>query len=230
MKFYYNAQVLCLISILICASLASLQVTAQSIDTATTQTLPSSPYNVLRNTADNLFSRISSSQEELKSNPEFMNTIVEEELMPSVDHTYAAYKILGKHLRKTTKLQRAQFVSTMRTDLVKTYASVLKQYTTQQVVYEDERSTEGKKIVAVKTQIVDQNSPDIDVVFKMRLNKKSGQWKAYDIVVEGISLISSKQAEMGKMISTQGLDKVMFNACMEITGCNVDEKPLVTNL
>ena len=230
MKFYYNAQVLCLISISICASLASLQVTAQSIDTATTQTLPSSPYNVLRNTADNLFSRISSSQEELKSNPEFMNTIVEEELMPSVDYTYAAYKILGKHLSKTTKLQRAQFVSTMRTDLVKTYASVLKQYTTQQVVYEDERSTEGKKIVAVKTQIVDQNSPNIDVVFKMRLNKKSGQWKAYDIVVEGISLISSKQAEMGKMISTQGLDNVMFNPCMEITGCNVDEKPLVTNL
>ncbi len=52
------------------------------------------------------------------------------------------------------------------------------------------------------------NKPTIDLVFKMRQNKKTGQWKAFDMVVEGISLLSSKQAELGKRISKQGVEQV----------------------
>lgn len=66
----------------------------------------------------------------------------------------------------------------------------------------------GKKIVAVKTQIINVNNPAIDVVFKMRLNKKTGQWKAFDMVVEGISLLSSKQAELSKRLAKQGVEQV----------------------
>ncbi len=52
------------------------------------------------------------------------------------------------------------------------------------------------------------NKPTIDLVFKMRQNKKTGQWKAFDMVVEGISLLSSKQAELGKRIAKQGVEQV----------------------
>ncbi len=48
----------------------------------------------------------------------------------------------------------------------------------------------------------------INVVFKMRQNKKTGQWKAFDMVVEGISLLSSKKAELGKRIAKQGGEQV----------------------
>ncbi|MGB0935853.1 MAG: MlaC/ttg2D family ABC transporter substrate-binding protein [Colwellia sp.] len=185
-----------------------------------TNTQNQTPFDVLKNTGDNLFSRIASSQELLKNDPSYMQTIVEEELMPAVDYQYAAYKILGKHLKKTTKLQRTQFVASMRNDLVKTYALALKQYKSQQVVYEESQLPKGKRIVAIKTKIVDVNAPPIDVVFKLRLNKKTGKWKAYDIVVEGISLISSKQAEVAKLISTKGLDNVLLGPCSEKSvGC-----------
>ena len=40
--------------------------------------------------------------------------------MPTVDYKYAAYKVLGKYLRKTTKMQRAKFVVSMRKYLIKT--------------------------------------------------------------------------------------------------------------
>ena len=172
------------------------------------QVIISSPYDTLKKTGNNLFSRIASSQGELKTNPLFMQTIVEEELMPVIDYQYASYKILGKHLRKTTKKQRVKFVNSMRSNLVKTYASALKQYKTQQVIYESDKGTQGKRIIAVKAQIIDMNAPTIDVIFKMRQNKKTGQWKAFDMVIEGISLLSTKQAEISKRITTQGLDQV----------------------
>ncbi len=167
-----------------------------------------SPYTVLESVGNKLFSRIAANQQEIKKFPQIMETIIEEELMPSIDYRYASYRILGKHLRKTNKEQRAKFVESMRRNLARTYANALMQYKNQQVIFEPEKATNGKKIVAVKTQIIDVNRPTIDVVFKMRQNKKTGQWKAFDMVVEGISLLSSKKAELSKKIARQGVEQV----------------------
>lgn len=52
------------------------------------------------------------------------------------------------------------------------------------------------------------NKPDINVTFKMRMNKKSGEWKVFDMTVEGISLLSSKKLEIEKRISKHGIDQV----------------------
>jgi len=128
--------------------------------------------------------------------------------MPHIDYKYAAYKILGKHLRKTSKKQRANFVISMRQYLVRTYANALTQYKNQKVIFEPEKSTKDKKIVSVTTQIVDEGRPTINIAFKLRKNKKTSQWKAYDMVVEGISLLSSKQAELSKRITKQGIEQV----------------------
>lgn len=167
-----------------------------------------SPYQVLENTGQKLFNRIAANQQELEKFPALMRQIVDEELMPSVDYKYAAYRILGKQLRTTSKEQREKFVESMRYYLVRTYASALKQYKDQKVIFEPEKPTQDKKIVSINTQILDPNRPTINIAFKMRLNKKTKQWKAYDMVVEGISLLSSKQAELSRRINQQGLDQV----------------------
>lgn len=167
-----------------------------------------SPYLVLKEVGNNLFTRISANQQEIKKFPYLMRDIVEEELMPSIDYRYASYRILGKHLKKISKEQRADFVQAMRHYLVRTYATALTKYKNQQVIFEADKPTKGKKIVSVKTQIIDMNAPTIDVIFKMRKNKKTGQWKAFDMVVEGISLLSSKQAELSNKIAKQGVEQV----------------------
>ena len=167
-----------------------------------------SPYTVLEKAGNQPFTRISNNQQEIKKFPNLMNVIVQEELMPTIDYKYAAYKILGKHLKKTTKEQRAKFALSMRSYLARTYATALKQYKNQQVIFEQEKSTKGKRIVAIRAQIIDLNKQTIDMIFKMRMNKKTGEWKAYDMVVEGISLLSSKKAEFSKRIAKQGVEQV----------------------
>lgn len=188
--------------------LLALIIIALPVSAVENEITQSSPYNVLENIGNKLFSRISANQQEIKKFPQLMQIIVEEELMPSIDYRYASYRILGKHLRKTSKEQRAKFVVSMRHNLARTYANALTQYHNQQVIFEPEKPVDGKKIVAVKTQIIDANKPTINVVFKMRLNKKTGQWKAFDMVVEGISLLSSKEAELSKRLAKQGVEQV----------------------
>ena len=167
-----------------------------------------SPYAVLENIGNKLFSRIAANQQEISKFPALMQIIVEDELMPSIDYRYASYRILGKNLRNTSKEQRAKFVNSMRNYLARTYATALMQYKNQQVIFEPEKNIKGKKIVAIKMQIVEVNKPTIDVVFKMRKNKKTGEWKAFDMAVEGISLLSSKKAELSKRIAKQGVEQV----------------------
>lgn len=168
-----------------------------------------SPYQVIEVTGNKLFARIANNQDSLNKFPELMREIVEEELMPSIDYQYAAFKILGKHLRKSTKAQRAKFVTAMRAYLVRTYASALAQYHQQKVLFEPGVKLKPKaKSASVDVKIVDAGKPDIKITFQMRKNKKLQQWKAYDMIVEGISLISSKQAEFNRKISVLGIDQV----------------------
>ncbi|MGB1199219.1 MAG: MlaC/ttg2D family ABC transporter substrate-binding protein [Thalassotalea sp.] len=167
-----------------------------------------SPYKVVESTGGKLFSRISAQQNELQKFPELMREIVDQELMPVIDYKYASFKILGKNLRKMSKEQRSKFTASMRSYLIRTYATALTQYKNQQVTYEPARSTGTKKIVPVSATIVDPNKPEINMVFLMRQNKKTKQWKAFDLIVEGISLLSSKQAEFNSRIAKYGIDQV----------------------
>jgi phospholipid transport system substrate-binding protein len=64
------------------------------------------------------------------------------------------------------------------------------------------------KSASVDVKIVDTGKPDINITFQMRKDSKSQEWKAYDMIVEGISLISTKQSEFNRKISELGLDQV----------------------
>ena len=182
--------------------------TAETVTASVSPAVNASPYVVLKTAGTNLFSRISANQQAIQKFPHLMRNIVEEELMPSIDYRYASYRILGKHLKKISKEQRAEFVKAMRHYLVRTYSTALSKYKNPEVFFEPEKPTKGKSIIGVKTQIIDQGAPTINIVFRMRKNKKTGQWKAFDITVEGISLLSSKQAELNKKIARQGIDHV----------------------
>ena len=175
-----------------------------------TEATPSvSPYQVIEVTGNNLFNRIANNQEALSKFPELMREIVEEELMPSVDYQYAAFKILGKHLRNTTADQRLKFITAMRAYLVRTYANALNQYQNQKVLFEPEAPLKANaKSASVDVKIVDTGKPDIKLTFQMRKDSRSGEWRAYDMIVEGISLISTKQSEFNRKISDLGLDQV----------------------
>ena len=167
-----------------------------------------SPYKVIENVGNNLFERIANNQQELKKFPDLLRDIIDEDLMPHVDYKYAAYKILGKNLRRTSKKQREKFVLAMRQYLIRTYAGVLAEYEDQEVIFEKDKPTKNKKIVSVSTQIIDEKRPTINLSFKLRQNKKTLEWKAFDMVVEGISLLSSKQAELTNRIAKEGIESV----------------------
>jgi phospholipid transport system substrate-binding protein len=181
------------------------QLPAESIRLVVDQ---SNPYQMVQGAAELTFKRFASEQQAIQTNPNVLKDIVREELMPYINYRYSAFKVIGKHLKKTTDAERRAFVPVFKEYLVSSYAQVFTLYDNQAVEFFPERSFAGKKIVAVNTRIIMPGRDNIDVAFKVRLNKKTQNWQAFDMVAEGVSLLDSKQAELGSIIRQKGLPYV----------------------
>ncbi|GHF78719.1 ABC transporter substrate-binding protein [Thalassotalea marina] len=167
------------------------------------------PYSMIRTVADITFKRFANEQAEIRKNPNLLKDIVREELVPYINYKYAAFKVIGgSNFRSTTEEERDEFVPVFRDYLVTSYAQVFTLYNNQKVEFEPERDFADEKVVAVRTTVIEPGRDPIDISFRVRKEKKTGEWKAYDMVAEGISLLDSKQAELSGLIRQKGLPHV----------------------
>jgi len=169
------------------------------------------PYKMMEVLADKTFQRIAREQTDIKKNPEILRTIVTEELVPYIDSRYAAGYVIGNSVKLNTvpKEDFNTFVVAFQNYMVGTYAGVFTQYRDQKVIIEPGTPVDpSKKIITIKTRVIDPGKPDIKIEFKLRRIKDANNWLVFDMVAEGISLLDSKRSEFGSLIRQQGLKSV----------------------
>lgn len=166
------------------------------------------PYLMIKEVAGKTFKRFANEQQAIRLDPNILKNIVREELMPYINYQYSAFKVIGQQLKNTTAQERKEFVPVFREYLVTSYAQVFTLYDKQPVEFAPAKDFTGKKIVAVDTRVIMTGRDNIDVSFKVRKNRKTGEWKAFDMIAEGVSLLDSKQAELGSVIRQKGLPYV----------------------
>jgi phospholipid transport system substrate-binding protein len=138
-----------------------------------------------------------------------LRDIIEQELMPYVDHRFAAFKVLGKQFRSVPKDKIPEFVDEFKQYLISNFAVALAGYGGQELLFEPVNVTENQKNMNIKAIIRTADRPDINISFKLRKNKNTQEWKTYDLVAEGISLLSSKRSEFASIIRQQGIQAVI---------------------
>ncbi|MGY2574908.1 ABC transporter substrate-binding protein [Vibrio sp. C8] len=178
--------------------LLSWTVNAQEIDRT-------DPYKMMKQVAEQSFTRLKAEQPKIQENPDYLKVIVEEELMPYINDQYAALKLLGSNLKGAKREDVGEFVTAFRAYLVTNYAQVLTQYTNQEIEFGPEPLLEDdRRISSIKVDIIDSPRPNIKLEFKLR-KEKSGDWKAFDMIAEGISFLTSKQSEWNGKIRQEGI-------------------------
>lgn len=183
----------------ICAVLTAFGVNASEVD-------KTQPYQMMKQVAETTFERLKSEQSEIKKNPNMLKGIVEEELMPYVNERYAGLKLLGPNLKGAKREDVLEFIDAFRAYLVASYAQVLTQYSDQQIEFGPEpQVSDSNRITSIRVEIVDAPRPNIKLEFKLRKDNKTGEWEAFDMVAEGISLLSSKQSEWSAKIRQDGI-------------------------
>lgn len=168
------------------------------------------PYKLIEQVGLKTFARIKEEQPMIKKDPEVLRTIVREELIPFIDYRFSAFKVLGKHFRKAEKEELVEFVSVFRDYLVTTYAVALAYYDDQTVQFAPAQTLDAKdKHVVVRALVKDKDRPDIKIAFSLRKDSNTDKWRAYDMVAEGISMLSTKQSEFESILRQQGIRTVI---------------------
>lgn len=165
------------------------------------------PYTLMQQTADKLFGDIKASQSKIKADPNYLRTIVRNDLMPHVHVKYAGQLVLGKNLSAATDAQKDAFFNAFGQFIEQSYAQVLTQYSNQKVEIESEKPLGDKTIVSIRVNVLQSgNTQPIKLDFKWRKNSRTGEWQAYDMAAEGVSMVATKQNEWSGILRQKGID------------------------
>mgnify|MGYP000145879986 FL=1 len=166
-----------------------------------------SPYVLMQQASDKLFANIKNNQAKIKKDPNYLRTIVRNDLLPYVQVNYAGSLVLGSHFKSTTPEQREKFFKAFSDFIEQAYAQVLTAYTDQNIQIEPAKEVGDKNLVSIRVNIMQNGGQaPIKLDFKWRKNSKTGEWQAYDMVAEGVSMVVTKQNEWSGILRQQGID------------------------
>lgn len=139
---------------------------------------------------------------------EFVAQKIEELIVPHIDQIAMSKLALGKHWRTATPEQREQFVQEFKNLLIRTYKTSLVGYNDQTVDMLPFRPSEQQDRATVRSAIKRAGGPPIPINYSLRYKPEDG-WKVYDIVVEGVSLVTNYRSTFDREIATGGMDKLL---------------------
>ncbi|HET6515538.1 MAG TPA: ABC transporter substrate-binding protein [Thermodesulfovibrionales bacterium] len=121
------------------------------------------------------------------------------------DFEEMARRSLAQNWKKRTPQEQKEFVA-LYTDLLEnTYIKKIERYQDEKVAYRDEK-TEGP-YATVKTSII--TSKEVDIPIEYRLLKKGNLWMAYDVVIEGVSLVNNYRNQFNEIIRSQSYEELV---------------------
>ena len=163
------------------------------------------PQQVVQGIIDQLGNALDGHREELRRNPEQLIKVIDRILLPHFDIDYASLLVLGRHARDATPAQRVRFSHAFYNSITHRYAEGLLNYTKGKVkVLPFEGDLNAKRSV-VRTEVMldDGKSLSVDYVFR---KTSAGDWKAYDVVIEGISYVTNYRNQVDAEVQKEGIE------------------------
>lgn len=124
-----------------------------------------------------------------------------------VDVDWVGRFVLGRHWRSATEAQKAAYLPAYRDFLIKHYTSRFAEYSGETFsIEQSEMRREGEFRVRMNIQRPRGQEP---VIVDYMLRVKNSDFKVFDIVVEGVSLINTQRSEFTSAVERQGLDSLI---------------------
>lgn len=161
------------------------------------------PQQVIQDLSDRLHRVLDGNGEQLKSDPAYVYRLANEVLVPHVDFARVSSLVLGKHWRRATAEERVAFAREFRRLLVRTYSTAFHEFNAWEVRHQALRMQPGDQDVSVQTQVLRPGALPVSVDYRMHL--KEGKWMAYDVKIEGISLITNYRSGFSRDMRKGGM-------------------------
>ena len=179
-------------------------------EAAAPATAQQAPVAVVQTIADQLATAIEGHRDELKKNQEKLISVIDEVFLPHFDIDYASILVLGQHAREATPAQRERFARAFYNSITHRYAEGLLNYTRGRVKVLPFNGDLNDKRTVVRTQVVLDDGKLVSIDYAFRKGR-SGDWKAYDVIIEGISYVTNYRNQVDAEIRKVGIDQLITN-------------------
>jgi phospholipid transport system substrate-binding protein len=167
-----------------------------------------SPRDMVVDTSQKMLAALKANKEIIKQNPQRVYSLVSEIVLPHFDFTTMSKWVLGKNWRKLSPAQQQRFITEFRTLLVRTYAVSLAAYKDEKLNYLPMQAPAADaQDVTVRTEVVRGGGATIPINYSLRLI--NGEWKVYDVVIDGVSLVVNYRTSFASQIREGGVDKLI---------------------
>lgn len=167
-----------------------------------------SPEAIIEQTSTQLLDIIKSESDRIREDAEFVDSIVNDIILPIIDLQSMAKLILGKHWKGASEQQRSDFINEFKNMLIRTYAKSVADFGHAEIVIIPNAEGQKGKFYRVKTQVTLSGNPPLNVDYIFR-QQQDMQWKAFDLVVDGLSMIKNFRSSFSQEIEETSLDALI---------------------
>jgi phospholipid transport system substrate-binding protein len=186
---------------------AGIGAAAQSPPAAPPQGAPQDPAALVQEAAQAMLADIDKNRDAYRRNPAKVAPVVDKYLLPHFDTETAARVVLGQYWRSATPEQRQRFIDAFYHSLLGNYGQALVEFTSDRLKIFPSRVEPGATTATVRTEVRRANGDRVAVNYSMRMTP--GGWKAWDVVIDGISYVKSYREDFDAQIQSQGLETVI---------------------
>jgi len=166
------------------------------------------PVSLVENITGQIFTDVTEHLEEYTANPQLLEDLVRRDLIPLLDIDYSARLILGRAGRGLDKQKIDEFATCMSNLLISRYSKGLLTFASKiklQVL--PQRGELDEKLTRVRTRVTlpEGGEAPVDYAF----HKTPEGWKAFDVVVEGISYVTTYRNQIMPEVQADGIDSVI---------------------
>ena len=162
------------------------------------------PEQLVKQTTESVIAEIRTNRDTYQSDPKKVYKLVDELVLPHFDFAAMTDLALGKYKDEVSATQRPAIVAEFRQLLVRTYSSVLFEYTDQEMIYLPMEGSEADGMVIVRTEIEQAGGFPIPINYELRLGDEG--WKVFDVSVDEVSLVTNYRSSFARAIKKDGID------------------------
>ncbi len=142
--------------------------------------------------------------------------VIETRLLPNFDFERMTALAMGRNWRVATPEQKQQLIREFRTLLVRTYSGALSQYRDQKMEYKPLRMAPDATEATVRTEVIRPGQSAVQIDYGMA--RTPAGWKAYDVIVGGVSLVTNYRDDFSEQIRSGGIDGLIKTLASKNSG------------
>ena len=167
----------------------------------------SGPGQLIQTAASTMLNDLDAHRADYRANPGKVHALVDQVLLPHFDTEYSARLVLGHHWTAASDDQRQRFIKAFYKSLLDNYGDALVDFTADKLKVFPYTGDPNATNATVRTQVRKSDGSQVAVNYSLRRTDQG--WKAWDVVIEGISYVKSFRDDFSAEIDQKGLDEVI---------------------